>query len=201
VSVIGILVSKEPTLKVARGLGRCLETVTRVRRPGKAATGTTRYERAHAQRAYGLFVVTNHRRGQARALNVVGWYHALLGNYNQAITCCQRAIVLSREVGEHDAEAATWDSLGYAQHHAGHYSKAAACYQNALHLFRALGDRHDKGITLTHLGDAHLALGDAQAAREIWQSALAILDDLHHPDADQIRTKLRHIDTGSQASG
>jgi hypothetical protein len=35
------------------------------------------------------------------------------------------------------------------------------------------------------------ARGDQQQARQAWQQALEILDDLQHPDADQVRDKLR----------
>ena len=44
--------------------------------------------------------------------------------------------------------------------------------------------------TLGHLGDAHQAAGDLGEARTAWKDALAILDDLHHPDAVRIRAKL-----------
>jgi hypothetical protein len=44
---------------------------------------------------------------------------------------------------------------------------------------------------LTHLGDTYHASGDPEAARHAWQQALEILDDMHHPDASDARTKLR----------
>jgi hypothetical protein len=33
-------------------------------------------------------------------------------------------------------------------------------------------------------------MGDREAARASWQEALAILDDLGHADADQVRARL-----------
>jgi predicted negative regulator of RcsB-dependent stress response len=50
--------------------------------------------------------------------------------------------------------------------------------------------RYRKAQTLTDAGDAYHAVGDLAAARQTWAQALAILDDLHHPDADTIRAKL-----------
>jgi hypothetical protein len=35
-----------------------------------------------------------------------------------------------------------------------------------------------------------LAAGELARARDAWQQALAILEDLQHPDADQVRAKL-----------
>lgn len=46
---------------------------------------------------------------------------------------------------------------------------------------------------LGHLGDNDYAAGDSSAAREAWQQALAILEDLGHPNADQVRHKLRQL--------
>ena len=43
----------------------------------------------------------------------------------------------------------------------------------------------------TDLGDALDTTGDAGAARSAWQHALTILDHLHHPDADNLRARLR----------
>ena len=68
-------------------------------------------------------------------------------------------------------------------------------------LFRDLGDRYDEADTLTHLGDTHHAAGDPDAARDAWQQALTILDELDHPDADQVRAKLGGltVPTGDRA--
>jgi hypothetical protein len=39
----------------------------------------------------------------------------------------------------------------------------------------------------------HLASGRATEAREAWQAALAILDELGHPEASQVREKLENL--------
>lgn len=46
---------------------------------------------------------------------------------------------------------------------------------------------------LSDLAEAHLANGDPGAARDAWQQALDILDQLGHPDADDVRNKLGRI--------
>jgi predicted negative regulator of RcsB-dependent stress response len=60
-------------------------------------------------------------------------------------------------------------------------------------MFQEIGDRYYESTGLTHLGDAHLSLGDPEAAREAWQRSMAILDDLDHPEAKQVRAKLRDL--------
>jgi hypothetical protein len=43
---------------------------------------------------------------------------------------------------------------------------------------------------LTHLGDAHDASGNPADARDAWEQALRILDELHDPAADKLRSRL-----------
>jgi tetratricopeptide (TPR) repeat protein len=154
----------------------------------------------HVHRALGLFRAAGHRDGQATALNAIGWLHALLGDRQQALTYCQQALIILQELGNRFIEAATWDSLGYA-HHLGHHDQAVSCYQHALDLYRELGDRYSESETLIHVGTTHHATGNLSAARDAWQHALSILDDLDHPDADQVRVKLKQVALDEQESG
>jgi DNA-binding SARP family transcriptional activator/tetratricopeptide (TPR) repeat protein len=151
-----------------------------------------RYREAldHTQQALDLYRAVGHELGQARCLNAVGWYHTLLGDHQLALTTCQQALALLQELDDRPALAATWDSLGHAHHRLGHHDDAVTCYQYALDLVRELGDRYYEAVALTHLGDAHQASGDPRTADSAWQQALAILDQLDHPDAGEVRAKL-----------
>ena len=129
--------------------------------------------------------------GQADALNAVGWYHAQLGDHQQALTCCQQALALHQELGDRDgagrtpgtASATPTTTSATTPRPSPATSTPSTCY-------RDLGDRYNEADTLTHLGDTHHAAGDPDAARDAWQQALTILDELDHPDADQVRAKL-----------
>lgn len=144
----------------------------------------------HARQFLDLSRATGHRGRQAIALNAVGWCQALLGDYQSALTSCEQALVLHQELGDRHGQAHTWDSLGYAHHHLGHHSQAITCYRNALIMVRYLGDRYQEADTLGNLGDTHLAMGDSRTAHDAWQQALTILDELNHPDAEQVHAKL-----------
>jgi tetratricopeptide (TPR) repeat protein len=145
---------------------------------------------AHAQQALALYRGSASPVGLARALNAAGWCHARLGDHRQGVSLCREALALFQEVGDRMGAAAAWDSLGYAQHQLGEHRHAIACYQHALDLDRDLDDRFGESGTLTRLGDTHAAAGDLDAARANWQHALGILDQLRHPDADQVRARL-----------
>ncbi len=148
----------------------------------------------HARQALDLFRAAGHRRWQAHGLNAVGYAQARFGDYQQALTYCQQALALHQELGDRDGQAATWDSLGYVHHHLGHHTQALVSYQHAIDLNRDLGNRYREATALTDLGDTHHTSGSPRAASAAWQQALTILDQLDHPDADQVRTKLADID-------
>jgi DNA-binding SARP family transcriptional activator len=144
----------------------------------------------HDQIALRLYEQADHAAGQANALNAIGWLHAMLGDYRKTVDHCRQALVLHRELGNRRGEAAALDSLGYAYQHLRQHGASFACFRRSLSLFRELADRSNEAESLTHLGDAYHAAGNPGQARNAWQEALAILDDLHHPDADQVRAKL-----------
>jgi tetratricopeptide (TPR) repeat protein len=159
---------------------------------GFAAERQGRYGDAlgYYEQALGLYQAMGDKAGEAGALNDVGWCHGLVGDYQQARAFCRRALILNAEAGHRWHEGHAWDSLGYAEHHLGNLAEAAACYQRALSLHREAGDRFYEADTLTHLGDTRQAAGELAQARKTWEQALAILEDIQHPDADQVRAKL-----------
>lgn len=153
----------------------------------------------HAQQCLDLSRTIGDRSREAVALGGVGWFQALLGDYESAVDTCAQALVLHEEIGDLHGQTGTCDSLGYAHHHLGHHDQAIACYRKAISLARYIGDRYQEADTLRNLGDTHLATGDTRTARDTWHRALAILEDLNHPDADQVRTRLAET-TPSQPS-
>jgi tetratricopeptide (TPR) repeat protein len=147
----------------------------------------------HSRQALDLYRAAGDRAGQAGALNNVGWIQAKLGNYEQALASCRSALELYQELGNGRGIANTWDSLGYAHHRLGNHPAAIGCYQQVLNLSVQLGDRHYQAQTHAMLGDAYHETGDLNGARNAWRQALAILDDLHHPDAGEVRGKLHSL--------
>jgi tetratricopeptide (TPR) repeat protein len=140
------------------------------------------------QRALNLWRELDRPAWQGRALNGIGWCYARLGKPQQAIGYCEQALSLLKGHGDLWAESATWDSLGYAHYRLGHHAQAAACYQRAYELSINYDGQAE---VLLHIGDLHNATGDQDAARSAWQKALAIMDDLHRPDIERARARLR----------
>jgi DNA-binding SARP family transcriptional activator/tetratricopeptide (TPR) repeat protein len=145
---------------------------------------------SHSLQALDLYRAADHRAGQAWILNNIGFSHALLGDYQQAITYCHRALAGVQELGEHNWEAATWHSLGYIHHRLGNHQQAINCYQRSLSFCQQLADRYNEADTLVRLGDVRHSAGDIDAACQAWADALRIFDEIDHPDGHQVRAKL-----------
>jgi DNA-binding SARP family transcriptional activator/tetratricopeptide (TPR) repeat protein/DNA-binding XRE family transcriptional regulator len=147
----------------------------------------------HAEQALLRYRAACYRPGEADALNAVGWCHAQRGEYGETLGYSGQALAIYRELGNRPAEASTLDSLGFAHHHLGRPDEAIACYTEALAVHGDAADRHLRAEILTHLGDARQATADLDGARRSWSEALATLSDLGHPDADQVRIRLRNL--------
>ena len=152
--------------------------------------GRARETLAHGLQALQLFRSAGHTAGQANALTNAALVHCALGEHEKALACCQQALPLHRQSGNRDAEGYAWACLGDTYHHLGQHKKAIECDQRSAALFRELGAGPLLAWALTQLGDHLLASGHPQDARAPWQQALAILDDLQHPDAEQVRARL-----------
>jgi len=154
---------------------------------------------SHSRRCYELYQMADHRAGQALALQDIGHAYALLGDYDEAIAHCERALATMRELDVWAWEGAVWDSLGYIHHRRGDYQQAIVCYERALGLAREFADRFNEADSLNNLGDVHRSAGDLAAARRSWTQALRIFDEIDHPDRDWVRAKLRVDDHAATA--
>jgi tetratricopeptide (TPR) repeat protein len=144
----------------------------------------------HAEHAQRLYREAGFRWGEAEALGDTGWSLTQVGEYEAALDCCERALVMLEGLNHVESKAAIADSLGHILLRLGKLVEASAWCQRSVDTYREFGDRYNEGRGMGLLGDIHLAAGDGVAARAAWQQALAILDDLDHPDAEEIRAKL-----------
>ena len=92
------------------------------------------YERAIAecQRALAGFRRSGFRRGEASALDSLGWAHHQLGDHTQAIARGQEALRIFRMLGDRYDEAEILTHLGDALQAAGDHQAARHAWQQAL---------------------------------------------------------------------
>jgi len=82
-----------------------------------------------------------------RTLLTAGW----AGLHNDDVDHFQRALTLSRELGDRAAEAQALTRLGAAHWQRGHHDEALAHYERALKVFREIGDRVNEDRVLANL--------------------------------------------------
>jgi tetratricopeptide (TPR) repeat protein len=145
----------------------------------------------HAERALELSWAAGDRSMEIMSLGDVGYCHARLGNYSQAISYCGQSLARSKAAGERANESAAWDSLGFVYHKLRDPRRAVTCYERALGLAREVADRFNEAGILDRLGDTHSSAGDQDAARWAWIQSLRTFDEIDHPEGDRIRAKLR----------
>lgn len=153
--------------------------------------GATRRALPHARLALAMAERTDDPFALADGHTSVAQQWERLGEHTVALDHARRALDLYTRLGHLDGQAAILIGMGRAEQGLGRPAAAIRHYMVSLHLDRALGDRYREAHALEHLGDAHAALGRHEDAHALWEEALALFEDLHHPDAEPVRTKLR----------
>ena len=143
-----------------------------------------------AQQALGLYQASQHKVGEAYALNSIGCQYVGLGMYPEALDYGEQALRLSAEVESKVGQSQALDTIGFARYCIGQPALAIVCYQKSIEILCDLGDRYQISAALTHLGDAYTAAGVNDDARRAWREAVTILDELGHSDAIHVREKL-----------
>lgn len=119
-----------------------------------------------------------------------GRLYAMMGEYNEGLAHCERALALYRESCSPSGAAGTLASIGFIYLRRGDLIRARSFYEQAIAAFRELGELFGEAEALDGLGDTMLATGETDAARATWIAAKKIVDDISHPLADQVTTKL-----------
>ncbi len=106
----------------------------------------------HARRACELFGATGNRLGEALALGDMAWDYNLLGQADQATTCCLRALEIFRETGESSLTASILDELGDAYYHVGNIAEAAAAWGQAVKILARLRHARTESVRVKLTG-------------------------------------------------
>ena len=187
----------EQALALAERHGDRAELAETHRIFAQACSKQERFDQAldHATRALRLYRELGGTVHEAPALNLVGWYHARLGNHAQARVHCEAALALAHRYGHHSLEADVRDSLGYIAHHTGDHTTAVDHFEQALARYRNAGDVYFLADTLDRLGQAHHALGRQRLAHAAWRQAMELYRSQHRT-ADALRVEQELAERG-----
>ncbi|MGQ4389166.1 AfsR/SARP family transcriptional regulator [Streptomyces sp. SAS_270] len=126
-------------------------------------------------------------------LNNLGDAYEQLGRFDEAIDCLEQALTVLRAIGDRWGEGVALDILGTVHHQIRRHDDALAYYRQALDTHADISNQWGQAHVLGNLGDVHLAASAPDAARTSWQQALTILNQVNHPDAEEIRARLRRL--------
>ncbi|MGA5299450.1 ATP-binding protein [Nucisporomicrobium flavum] len=145
----------------------------------------------HAERSLSSFAELDEPLWEGKAALAVGWYRDQLGDFPDALHFYERALAAQERSGNRANEAVTHDGIGLVHQHLGDHESAQHHFLRGLDLAVATGHPILQAQLCTHLGDAGEAIGDRETATARWAQAYRILHPLRHPQAADLRRKLR----------
>ncbi|GII93121.1 ATP-binding protein [Sinosporangium siamense] len=117
--------------------------------------------------------------------------HMDLGEFSEALICCQRAAAHQRGIGDRGREAWALDATGEVYQRLDRHEEAAGFHKVALKVFRELGDSWNTAVVLNHLADALQAIGAEGEAEPLWREAMALVAEFDDPRANRLRDRIR----------
>jgi tetratricopeptide (TPR) repeat protein len=121
------------------------------------------------------------------------------GQMAKALTHCEQAIVIAREVGGRRGEGRALNNLGNVHLDQGRITEALTHYERAIAIAREVGDRRTEGINCGSLGVILHQNDDMLGADQHLQQAIEICDEALPPAAGDFRGTLALIRAESGA--
>ncbi|MEV3923152.1 AfsR/SARP family transcriptional regulator [Actinomadura coerulea] len=183
------------TAAAAAELGRQHQAIMRINL-GNVSRHTGDHETAleHYRKALALTMELGDRRTQVETLIGIGATFHNTGRYGEALVHHERALAISQSISERYEETLALRHLGETLMASGRYPAAIEHLQRAGGLAARIGVPYEIGKALESLGTAFLHVEGRDKTREYWQQAAQIFESLDLPEAEDLRTRLRHLD-------
>lgn len=104
----------------------------------------------------------------------------LQGDFKSARGFIEEALLISRELNDRFAIAASLNRLGDLAHMEGNYAVAHTLFEESIAIFRQLGNKNSVSNSLNNLGAVAFADGDYRAARAYFAEALTTAQEFGH---------------------
>lgn len=150
----------------------------------RALGAAQRYEEAtvQAERALGLFVAADNRRGQAEALGSLGIISMERGEAEASLDFYRRAINVCRAIGYRHGEGVNLVNHANALWYAGRAGEALDQFEEAIWVFRTLDNRRGEAVAQANAASLYHTLGDDNRAEAYSETALAYFEEVHNDD-------------------
>jgi tetratricopeptide (TPR) repeat protein len=145
-------------------------------RIGRLLRDTGRLDEAqvHLECALTLFEDANDERGIASAVDDIGKYHWLRGDYDKALASTQRALVLRRKIGDRRSIGLSLNNLGLVYQDSGQFKLALDAFEQALRIRRDIGDLVGVSVSLNNLGTVAQDQQDDHRALQLFLEAYEV---------------------------
>lgn len=111
---------------------------------------------------------------QSRALQMLGIYHLLSGNYEASYDTLQRGLALSWAAGDSSTAAKILKDLGNTFIYQGEYTQALNYYQQSLQVSRVIADQRLVGMALGNIGLIYAYQGNYAQALAHYQQSIQV---------------------------
>ncbi len=130
---------------------------------------------ARCQEAYDIFMGAGNRLQAADALRVMGDRRGSQGDFDGAHELYLRALVLLRQLGEHEKTGAVLNNMAVAMESRGQVDQCERLFREAKRNFEECGDTLNAGVSDGNIGDILLARGQLHEAERQYQDARKLL--------------------------
>jgi G-protein signaling modulator 2 len=114
------------------------------------------------------------RAAEGRTYGNLGNNYYLLGDFEAAIDCHKKRLLIAKEFGDKAAERRAYSNLGNALIFQGKHNEAADFYLKAMNIARTLGDKAIEAQSYYSLGNVYILLKDHAVAIDFYLRHLQI---------------------------
>jgi tetratricopeptide (TPR) repeat protein len=132
--------------------------------------------------ALGIYERCDDRRGQGRALNLLGVLFGNIDNYAEGEAANRRALEIFQEIGDRHGEAVAHMEIGATRTLMGDYTAAEEDLTRALTIYVDVDDREAQGLCYNYLGTLLLLRCSYPAAVDALGRAMQIADQIGDRD-------------------
>ena len=115
---------------------------------------------------------------EAKAMSTLGVVYTLLGDYQQALNYCRKALAIDEELGSSAGMARDFGNLGIIYQNLGDYSLAVEYHNQALAINREIGAKDGIAGNSSNLGTVYRRMGNYDSSMAYFLEALSICEEL-----------------------
>jgi tetratricopeptide (TPR) repeat protein len=108
----------------------------------------------------------------------LGNLYRMLGSYDTARVCFQKALDQAKKSGSLSYESVACTGLGIVYRYLGKWSEAKAVFERGLEISRETGHRLGEAADLRNIGNVHFNLREWEDARECYERSLEIIREI-----------------------